>query len=73
MAAPNMGTNGTNGVRNGRLRLGSVLRNIRIDIQTIVKAIKVPIETNSLNTCRGNNPANTPVIIQANTVAFCGT
>lgn len=71
--APSKGTNGTSGVLNGRLRFGSVFLRMSIDIHTMVNAINVPIDTNSLSTCSGNNPANIPVIMQAKTVELCGT
>lgn len=70
IAAPKSGTNGTSGVLNGRFRSGCVLRSITIDIQTIVNAINVPIDTSSLSTCNGNRPAINPVTILANMVAL---
>lgn len=48
--APKSGTNGTQGVLNGRFRFGSVLLNTIIEIHTIENAISVPIDTNSLKT-----------------------
>ena len=70
IAAPNNGKNGTNGVLNGRFRLGCVLRSTTMEIHTIVNAIRVPIDTNSLRTCKGNRPAISPVAILANIVAL---
>ena len=57
MAAPRIGTNGTNGVLKGRLMVGFVLRSTIIEIHTITKAINVPIDTNSPHILMDNMPA----------------
>ncbi len=72
IAAPNNGTNGTNGVLKGLFKSGCFLRRTKTDKHKAVNASKVPIDTNSLSTCRGKSPANIIVIIQANMVARCG-
>ena len=69
-AAPNNGRTGESGALNGRLRSGRVLRRTTTDIHTTANAIRVPIDTSSLKTWRGNKPAIRPVAIQASIVAF---
>lgn len=71
--APSDGMSHTNGTLKGRFNSGCVLRNTITEIHTIANAIKVPIETSSLNTLRGKIPAIAPVAIPAKIVAFCGT
>jgi len=65
--APNRGTNGTQGVLNGRGAFGSVFLIMSIPMQTIINASNVPIETSSPRRLIGNNPAmmavKKPVII----------
>ena len=73
MAAPAKGINGTRGVLNGRLRSGCVLRSMTIEIHTMVKAIRVPIDTSSLRTWRGKSPAINAVTMLAKIVALWGT
>jgi len=71
--APNEGINHTNGTLNGRLSSGCVFRNTITEIHTMVNAISVPIDTNSLSTLSGKIPAIKPVAIPAKIIAFCGT
>ena len=72
MNAPITGTKGTHGVRNPRGAFGSVFRSTMMPKHTIMKANKVPMETNSPSNPIGKNPAknaeNNPVTI----VALCG-
>ena len=55
--APRRGTNGTQGVLNGRGASGSVFRIIKMPIQTIIKASNVPMDTSSPKSPMGNMPA----------------
>jgi hypothetical protein len=64
---PIMGTKGTHGVRKERGALGSLFRNSRMPVHTIMKANKVPMETISPSFPMGKSPANSaqtmPVMI----------
>ena len=55
--APITGTKGTHGVRKPRGALGSVFLSTIMPKHTIMKANKVPMETNSPNSPIGKNPA----------------
>ena len=57
---PRMGTKGTNGVLNGLIRFGSVLRKINTPIQTNTNANNVPIDVRSPAILDGRNAANKP-------------
>ena len=57
---PKIGTKGTKGVLNGRTRVGSFFRMIKIPRHTNTKANKVPIDVKSPATLPGTNPANNP-------------
>lgn len=60
MIAPKMGTNGTNGVLNGRAISGDLTRKIQMPALTKTKANKVPNEVKSPATLPGTNAANPP-------------
>src|ERR1700756_5903397 len=70
--APTIGTNGTSGVLNSRGTSGRVARSTITLIQTITKASKVPIETNSLSTPIGKRPAKVAATIPVTAVVTCG-
>lgn len=57
IAAPSIGTRGTNGVLNGLFTSGDIFLRTIIETQTITKAIRVPIYTNSPRILIGNTPA----------------
>src|SRR6218665_918496 len=62
---PRIGTNGTNGVLNGRSASGCCLRRIKIPRQTMTKANKVPILVISPTTLIGTKPAKRLMKIQS--------
>jgi hypothetical protein len=55
--APRIGTTGTQGVLNGRFMSGLDFLSTKTLIQTIIKARRVPIETNSPSMLIGRIPA----------------
>jgi hypothetical protein len=57
---PSIGTSGTNGVLNGRLISGLLLRIINMPALTSTKANKVPKEVKSPAILPGTNAANAP-------------
>lgn len=65
---PKIGTNGTNGVLNGRSKVGSDLRSKIIATQTNTKANNVPNDVKSPATLPGTNAANAPT--KANKIQF---
>ena len=56
---PKIGTQGKNGVRKGRSISGLVLLKTNTDADTIIKAARVPIFTNSAIAVIGRNAAKT--------------
>src|ERR1043165_2665860 len=69
---PRIGTNGTHGVLNSRLRPGSVLRNTITAAQTSIKANKVPMLVISPTMSPGTNAANKPTKIRNIQLALYG-
>src|ERR1044072_2177687 len=72
VAIPRMGTNGTNGARNGRLALGFVLRMTMTAPQTITKANRVPMLVISAKRLSGRNTAMAATKIPVRIVDFQG-
>src|ERR1700722_4420763 len=69
---PAIGNRGTSGALNRRGKSGRVLRNTMTLMQTITKASKVPIDTNSLSTPMGKRPARVAERIPVTAVVICG-
>src|SRR5215469_8312870 len=70
--APNAGTIGTNGVRNGLLNSGSALRRIQTPIHTSTNANSVPILVISPRSSIGRNPAAIATAIPVSVVGRYG-
>ena len=67
-----IGINGTNGVLNGRFKSGFSLRRIMIDADTIIKAARVPMFTNSANSVMGKKAAITDATIPTISIPLVG-
>ena len=67
-----IGINGTNGVLNERFKSGFSLRRIMIDADTIIKAARVPIFTNSANSVMGKKAAITDATIPTISIPLVG-
>ena len=67
-----IGTNGTNGVLKGRFNSGLVLLRIIMDAETIIKAARVPIFTNSANAVMGKKAAMTDATIPTINIPLVG-
>lgn len=67
-----IGTNGTHGVLKGRRRSGCVLRNRKMEKETRVKAVKVPIFTSSAKSANGIKPPMIAAIDPNKTVDLSG-
>ncbi len=67
-----IGITGTNGVLNGRFNSGFCFLSIIIAADTIMKAARVPIFTNSANSVIGRNAASTDAKIPTIIVPFVG-
>jgi len=66
------GTNGTSGVLKGRFKSGLCLLKIMIDAETIIKAARVPIFTNSANAVMGRKAAITDATMPTIIIPFVG-
>ena len=72
VSTPRTGTTGTQGVRNERGALGSVLRSTRTPAQTSENASRVPMETSSPRTFSGKRPAMMAQAMPVIHVVTCG-